>query len=397
MKNIILLFVIFLSQYAHAQCSGGSSTGTHNDCFLNTSRQANINLLNVDSVIAGKWYGSIIDEAHGGTGSSSLNMALSTMGLNPMNVMKYSDTNSLSNRINLKYTTPSGTTSQYVRGDGSLATYTTGITTELDPTVPSYSKTLSAFSVIKSSTDPLYRPISYVPAFSDITGKPATLSGYGITDAQSLLVSGTNIKTINGASILGSGNIATGSGTVTSVGVSMPSAFTVSNSPITNSGTINITGAGTSSQVIDGTGALKTINTAAGYGTGTAYSLTTTSSKIDFGTTDPSITIPSPGTYLIMANLKIEYAGVTTIGGTASFKLRRTNNTAADLSNAITNFTYPALTLLSQTAGDSDIAPVIYTTSNSNDVIEMWGNRSGGLTLGNINVGEASVVAIRIY
>lgn len=32
----------------------------------------------------------------------------------------------------------------------------TYITTEVDPTVPSYSKTLSAFSVIKSSTDPLY-------------------------------------------------------------------------------------------------------------------------------------------------------------------------------------------------------------------------------------------------
>ena len=34
-----------------------------------------------------------------------------------------------------------------------------------------------------------------------------TLSGYGITDAQSALVSGTNLKTVNGASLLGSGNI----------------------------------------------------------------------------------------------------------------------------------------------------------------------------------------------
>jgi phage-related tail fiber protein len=36
---------------------------------------------------------------------------------------------------------------------------------------------------------------------------PTTLSGYGITDAQAALVSGTNIKTINGTSILGSGNV----------------------------------------------------------------------------------------------------------------------------------------------------------------------------------------------
>lgn len=38
---------------------------------------------------------------------------------------------------------------------------------------------------------------------------PTTLSGYGITDAQATLVSGTNIKTINGNSILGSGDIVT--------------------------------------------------------------------------------------------------------------------------------------------------------------------------------------------
>lgn len=47
-------------------------------------------------------------------------------------------------------------------------------------------------------------------------------------------------------------------GTVTSIGVSMPSAFTVSNSPVTTSGVIGITGSGTTSQYIDGTGSLQT-------------------------------------------------------------------------------------------------------------------------------------------
>ena len=36
---------------------------------------------------------------------------------------------------------------------------------------------------------------------------PATLSGYGITDAQTILVSGSNIKTIDNNSLLGSGNV----------------------------------------------------------------------------------------------------------------------------------------------------------------------------------------------
>ena len=44
-------------------------------------------------------------------------------------------------------------------------------------------------------------------AWASITGKPTTLSGYGITDAQAALVSGTSIKTVNGQSVLGSGNI----------------------------------------------------------------------------------------------------------------------------------------------------------------------------------------------
>ena len=50
-------------------------------------------------------------------------------------------------------------------------------------------------------------------------------------------------------------------GTVTSVGLSMPSAFTVTNSPVTGAGTLTVTGAGTTLQYIDGTGALQTLPT----------------------------------------------------------------------------------------------------------------------------------------
>jgi len=46
---------------------------------------------------------------------------------------------------------------------------------------------------------------------------------------------------------------------VTSVGLSMPSAFTVTNSPVTSTGTLTVTGAGNTSQYIDGTGALQTM------------------------------------------------------------------------------------------------------------------------------------------
>lgn len=41
--------------------------------------------------------------------------------------------------------------------------------TESDPTVPSYAKGLTAFSVIKTATDPLYKPIGYTPTSSEIS------------------------------------------------------------------------------------------------------------------------------------------------------------------------------------------------------------------------------------
>jgi len=51
--------------------------------------------------------------------------------------------------------------------------------------------------------------------------------------------------------------VQTGLGSVSSVGVAMPAAFTVSGSPITTSGTITIGGAGTEAQYVDGTGELQ--------------------------------------------------------------------------------------------------------------------------------------------
>jgi hypothetical protein len=53
---------------------------------------------------------------------------------------------------------------------------------------------------------------SHTQAWSTITSTPTTLSGYGITDAQAALVSGTSIKTVNGNSLLGSGDLVVSGG-----------------------------------------------------------------------------------------------------------------------------------------------------------------------------------------
>jgi hypothetical protein len=93
---------------------------------------------------------------------------------------------------------------------------------------------------------------------SDLNKPISTATQTALNAKQDTLVSGTNIKTVNGNSLVGSGGINVG--TVTSVGLTMPSAFTVANSPVTGSGSINVTGAGSASQYIRGDGTLATLS-----------------------------------------------------------------------------------------------------------------------------------------
>lgn len=98
------------------------------------------------------------------------------------------------------------------------------------------------------------------------------LSGRGIGDDIGVIAeydTGLTIRTLNYASaspgdiLVFDGTYVTyapaNAGTVSSVGLSMPSAFSVANTPITGAGTINVTATGTSLQYIDGTGALRTL------------------------------------------------------------------------------------------------------------------------------------------
>ena len=113
-----------------------------------------------------------------------------------------------------------------------------------------------------------YRSVT-TDAYGRVTAgtNPTTLAGYGITDAQPLdsdltalaanagtglytitgvgtsttrsIVAGSGISVSNGSGVAGNITItSTVSGTVTSVGLSLPSIFTVSGSPITSNGTL---------------------------------------------------------------------------------------------------------------------------------------------------------------
>ena len=64
-----------------------------------------------------------------------------------------------------------------------------------------------------------------------------------------------------------------GSGTVTSVGLTVPSAFSVTGSPITTAGTLAITGAGLATQYVRGDGQLANFPTTSGGGSSVSYYL----------------------------------------------------------------------------------------------------------------------------
>ena len=91
--------------------------------------------------------------------------------------------------------------------------------------------------------------------------------------------------TINGTSYDLTADRSWSVGTVTSVGLSMPSAFTVSSSPVTGSGTIAVAGAGISSQYIRGDGTLATFPTSTGGGSSFNYYLNGSISQGTFGGT----------------------------------------------------------------------------------------------------------------
>jgi hypothetical protein len=87
------------------------------------------------------------------------------------------------------------------------------------------------------------------------SGTNVSVSGSPVTSSGNITI---NIPTASATNrgALSSADWSTFNSKVSSVGLSMPSAFTVANSPITGSGTIAVTGAGTVSQYVRGDGSL---------------------------------------------------------------------------------------------------------------------------------------------
>ena len=106
-----------------------------------------------------------------------------------------------------------------------------------------------------------------------ITGSPITTSG-----TINIGFAGTSGQYVNGA-----GGLTTFPTLLSSVGLSMPSAFSVANSPLTANGTIAVTGAGVASQYVRGDGTLANFPTSGGGGGAVSYYLNGSINQGTFG------------------------------------------------------------------------------------------------------------------
>jgi hypothetical protein len=124
-----------------------------------------------------------------------------------------------------------GNSGQYIDGSGNLQTF---------PTIPA-AQVNSDWNAVSGVAEILNKPTI-----------PTTLDS--LTDVTAPSPTNGQVLTWNGSAWINS-TPAIG-GTVTSVGLTMPSAFAVTGSPVTTAGTLAVTGAGTTSQYVRGDGTL---------------------------------------------------------------------------------------------------------------------------------------------
>jgi hypothetical protein len=129
---------------------------------------------------------------------------------------------------------------------------------------------------------------------------------------------------------------------------------------------------------------------------GTAYNLTNTSAAVTFGTTSPALTLYDSGLYLIEYEATINYAGATFAASQdATLKLRRTNNTATDLSGSSRIVKTDIVTTKTATMQYVK-GSCIYQATATDDAIALFGSVAATPSAGNLQVAQASIIATKI-
>lgn len=240
---------------------------------------------------------------------------------------------------------------------------------------------------------------------SDLTG---TTLAPGVV-ASSL----TSLGSLSGLTM--AGNIAMGANNITttgSIGATGARALKLwaIDAEFTNAPTIGGTAATGSGGLVRETGATLTGATVNGatpitanqkfiVNAGTSYTITATSAPVDNGTTDPIITLDAPGTYLLMGYMRVEYNAATFAASrTITCQINRTNNTPGLINGAAREFFNTAIETTQTKTGPIFNFFYIYTTANSDDILQLYTDVSVLPSAGSISVGAgaAKLMAIRL-
>lgn len=127
------------------------------------------------------------------------------------------------------------------------------------------------------------------------------------------------------------------------------------------------------------------------------YNFTTTTSTLAIGTSSSTITLTSPGTYRINATANLRYSGATFAANQfVTLNLYRQNNTPSVIPNSQTIEETGIVTTLTAQFGQFNLPDIIYTTTNSNDVLSLRGSITATPGAGNFQSTEANILAVRI-
>ena len=189
---------------------------------------------------------------------------------------------------------------------------------------------------------------------------PADGDLFVITDSEQTAPNKNRTKSLKASDL--KTYIQTSAGTVSSVALAMPSAFSVAGSPITSSGTFTVTGSGNNTQYVDGTGALQSFSDT---------SANTVARLIPF------VTTASPGgseTYTALNNIvKIGWSG-----GNGIYVINLPSATAIPYRNIrfTTNGTYPGggahKVRFTATSGETIDGAAFYEVSKAYEGISIW-------------------------
>jgi hypothetical protein len=122
---------------------------------------------------------------------------------------------------------------------------------------------------------------------------------------------------------------------------------------------------------------------------GTPYSLTSSTAFIDVGTTDPKITLPTAGTFLIFAD--VSFTTGTTANDDYRFKLRN-ETTSTDVSGSDFSTTEFGTTSVASMA---HLEATVTTTTASN-VIAIWGHNNTAAR-GTVTSDRTRISYVRLY